>query len=154
MDASDLFKTPAKPVRNVDRMTPTFNAIGLAVADMGTSLSFYRRLGLAIPPGADREPHAEVELPGGFRLMWDTHTLLASFDPDFIPPGTGVKDGPSLAFQCAGPAEVDAVYAELTAAGHTGKKEPWDADWGQRYALVQDPDGYQVDLFAWVKDPG
>jgi uncharacterized glyoxalase superfamily protein PhnB len=26
--------------------------------------------------------------------------------------------------------------------------EPWDADWGQRYAQVKDPDGNSVDLFA------
>ena len=27
-------------------------------------------------------------------------------------------------------------------------REPWDAAWGQRYATVQDPDGYGVDLYA------
>jgi len=132
-------------------MAPTFNAIGLAVADMATSLSFYRRLGLDIPAGADHEPHVEVELPGGVRLMWDTHAALQSFDPDFTP---GVPGGPSLAFLCADPAEVDAVHAALAAAGHKSTKPPWDAPWGQRYAVVQDPDGHSVDLFAWVKTPG
>lgn len=153
MDPSDLFKTRPVPRPTVFRMTPTFNAIGLAVADMATSLAFYRRLGLTFPPGAEQEPHVEVELPGGIRLMWDTLALLASFDPG-VQPREGAKDGPSLAFLCADPAEVDTVYAELTAAGHTGRKAPWDAEWGQRYALVEDPDGYQVDLFAWVKAPG
>jgi catechol 2,3-dioxygenase-like lactoylglutathione lyase family enzyme len=153
LEPSDLFKTLSSRVGSVDRMKPTFNAIGLAVADMATSLSFYRRLGLDIPPGADDEPHAEVELPGGVRLMWDTHAALKSFDPDFtVRPGP--KDGPSLAFLCAQPAEVETVYTELIAAGHTGTREPWDAEWGQRYALVQDPDGYQVDLFAWVTSSG
>jgi uncharacterized glyoxalase superfamily protein PhnB len=33
-------------------------------------------------------------------------------------------------------------------AGFKGKKEPWDAFWGQRYACALDPDGYQIDLFA------
>ena len=37
---------------------------------------------------------------------------------------------------------------ELVEAGYTGEKEPWDAFWGQRYAIVQDPDGNGVDLFA------
>jgi hypothetical protein len=35
----------------------------------------------------------------------------------------------------------------LAALGH-GRKEPWDAFLGQRYAVVSDPDGNHVDLFA------
>ena len=26
--------------------------------------------------------------------------------------------------------------------------KPWDAFWGQRYAVLHDPDGHQVDLYA------
>jgi catechol 2,3-dioxygenase-like lactoylglutathione lyase family enzyme len=137
-------------------MAPIFNGIGLAAADMATSLAFYRRLGLDIPPEADHEPHSEVELPGGVRLMWDTHALLASIDPAFNPAGKEdeekKKDGPTLAFLCAGSAEVDTVHADLVAAGYRSVRPPWDAEWGQRYAVVHDPDGYQVDLFAWLKD--
>ena len=33
-------------------------------------------------------------------------------------------------------------------AGYEGHKEPWDAFWGHRYAIVHDPDGNGVDLFA------
>jgi uncharacterized glyoxalase superfamily protein PhnB len=29
--------------------------------------------------------------------------------------------------------------------------EPWDAFWGQRYAVVHDPDGNGVDLFCPLK---
>ena len=53
-----------------------------------------------------------------------------------------------LAFKCGSPAEVDEVYARITAAGYKGRKAPWDAFWGQRYAVVEDPDGNGVDLFA------
>ena len=70
----------------------------------------------------------------------------AAIDPDWTPPQGGTPTG--LAFVCDGPAEVDALYAELTAAGYAGEKPPWDAFWGQRYAVVQDPDGHGVDLFA------
>jgi catechol 2,3-dioxygenase-like lactoylglutathione lyase family enzyme len=131
-------------------MAPTLNGIGLAVADMATSLTFYRRLGLEFPAGAENEPHVEAGLPGGIRLMLDTHALLASFDPDHSSGGP-VKDGASLAFLCADSAEVDSQHADLVAAGRTSVKEPWDAPWGQRYAILRDPDGYQVELFAWLK---
>lgn len=33
-------------------------------------------------------------------------------------------------------------------AGYRGHKEPWDAFWGQRYAIVNDPDGNHISLFA------
>ncbi len=63
MEASELFKTPRAGVRSVGGMTATFNAIGLAVADMATSLAFYRRLGLDIPAEAEQQPHAEASCP-------------------------------------------------------------------------------------------
>jgi uncharacterized glyoxalase superfamily protein PhnB len=131
-------------------MAPTFNAIGLAAADMATTLAFYRRLGLDIPAEADTEPHVEAVLPGGIRLMWDDLETLKSLDPGMTPP-TGA--GASLAFLCADAAEVDSVYAELVRAGSVSRRDPWDAEWGQRYAVLQDPDGNSVDLFAWVKTP-
>ncbi|MFK4221997.1 VOC family protein [Streptomyces sp. NPDC019890] len=127
-------------------MTPRLDAIGLVVADMATSLAFYRRLGLDIPADADTAPHAEATLPSGLRVLWDTEETIRSFDPEWARPTGGERVG--LAFLCDSPAEVDSVYAELTGAGYKGHLEPWDADWGQRYALVLDPDGCAVSLFA------
>ncbi len=147
IDASDLFKTAGKDPRTVGGMAPTFNAIGIAVTDMAASLAFYRPLGLDFPAGSDQEPHAETQVAGGIRLMWDTHASLQSHDPDYRP----AEPGGGWAFLCADPAEVDSVHAELVAAKNPSVKAPWDAPWGQRYAQVQDPDGNAVDLFAWVK---
>jgi len=113
---------------------------------MAASLAFYRRLGLDIPAEADTEPHVEVALPGGLRLAFDTVDTIRSFDPDWQPPTGGSRT--SLAFRCADTAEVDHWYAELTGAGYHGHLDPWDAFWGQRYAVVHDPDGIGVDLFA------
>jgi catechol 2,3-dioxygenase-like lactoylglutathione lyase family enzyme len=123
--------------------------IGIVVQDMATSLAFYRRLGLDIPADVDSQPHVETTLPGGLRLAWDTVETVRSFDPSWTPPSGGARIG--LAFLCDAPADVadvDKTYAELTAAGYEGHKEPWDAFWGQRYALIRDPDGNGVELFA------
>jgi uncharacterized glyoxalase superfamily protein PhnB len=54
----------------------------------------------------------------------------------------------ALAFRLDTPADVDRAYDELVSLGHEGHKAPWDAFWGQRYAVVFDPDGNSVDLFA------
>ncbi|MGY0005373.1 VOC family protein [Micromonospora sp. I033] len=130
-------------------MTPQFDLIGMAVTDMGRTLDFYRRLGLPVPPGAEREPHVEITLDNGVRLAWDTVETIRSFDPDFTP--TTGDPRANLAFRCADPAEVDRWYGELTAAGYHGHRPPWDAFWGQRYAVLHDPDGNGVDLFAPLK---
>ncbi|WP_432934119.1 VOC family protein [Microbispora sp. CA-135349] len=127
-------------------MAPAFDLIGLVVTDMAASLSFYRRLGLDIPSSADTEPHVEVTLPGGLRLAWDTDATVRSFDPSWSPGSGGGRMG--LAFRCDSPEEVDRLYADLTEAGYEGHLKPWDAFWGQRYAVVHDPDGNGVDLFA------
>ncbi|MFE3765781.1 VOC family protein [Streptomyces sp. NPDC059104] len=127
-------------------MTPRLDMIGLVVSDMAASLAFYRRLGLDVPADADSQPHVEAALPGGLRIAWDTEDVVRSFDPSWTPPTGGVRR--ELAFLCDSPAEVDALYAELTGAGHPGHLKPWDAFWGQRYAVVLDPDGCGVSLFA------
>ncbi|MBT2405074.1 MULTISPECIES: VOC family protein [unclassified Streptomyces] len=127
-------------------MTPRLDMIGLVVSDMAASLAFYRRLGLDIPAEADAQPHVEAALPGGLRIAWDTEETVRSFDPSWTRPSGGGRC--ELAFLCDSPAEVDAVYAELTEAGYPGHLKPWDAFWGQRYAVVLDPDGGGVSLFA------
>jgi catechol 2,3-dioxygenase-like lactoylglutathione lyase family enzyme len=126
-------------------MTPRLDAIGLVTSDMAASVAFYRRLGFAFPEGSERQRHAEAPLPGGLRLLLDTEETVRSFHPEYRP-GTG--GGAGLALLCDSPAEVDAVYEELVAAGYRGELKPWDAVWGQRYAVINDPDGNGVDLFA------
>jgi catechol 2,3-dioxygenase-like lactoylglutathione lyase family enzyme len=127
-------------------MAARLDVIGLVVEDMARSLAFYRRLGLEASAEAEREPHVEVGLPGGLRLAFDTEETIRSFDPDWTPPSGGDRMG--LAFLMESPAEVDQVYYKLTSLGYEGYKEPWDAFWGQRYAIILDPDGIGVSLFA------
>jgi catechol 2,3-dioxygenase-like lactoylglutathione lyase family enzyme len=148
--ASDSFKTTPAGAVSVGAMTstptPTLNLIGIVTEDLAASLAFYRRLGFDLPADAEKEPHVEVQLPGGLRLAWDPADVVRSFDPGWTAPQGSPRVG--LAFLCADPAEVDRVYADLTGAGYQGHREPWDAFWGQRYAVVHDPDGNSVELFA------
>lgn len=132
-------------------MTPRLDAISITTADLGASLAFYRRLGLDIPAGAESAPHVEASLPGGMRLLWDTEDVVRSFDPAWAGSAGGERLG--LAFLCDSPAEVDSVYGDLTGAGYEGHLAPWDAVWGQRYAVVLDPDGSAVSLFAPASSP-
>jgi catechol 2,3-dioxygenase-like lactoylglutathione lyase family enzyme len=132
-------------------MAPNLNVVGIVVADMGKSLAFYRRLGLEVPAAEDKSPHVEHVLPGGIKLAWDTVETIHSFDPEWTPPSGGHRVG--LAFECDAPAEVDRLHAELVTAGYESYKAPWDAFWGQRYAVVHDPDGNTVDLYSAIGSP-
>jgi uncharacterized glyoxalase superfamily protein PhnB len=119
--------------------------VGVAVRDMAASLRFYRLLGLDIPSHNDAEGHVEYVTVGGFRIAWDTLDIIKSFDPDWAEP-SGHRM--TLGFKCESAAEVDRLYAQVIQHGYGSHKAPWDAFWGQRYAIVIDPDGNHVDLFA------
>ena len=128
-------------------MTPRLDLIGLVVKDMKKTLDFYRLLGVLIADGAESEGHVEATI-GGMRIAWDTEEIIASFDSSrSFDNGKGRM---GLAFKCDTVAAVDAVYKQVVDAGYASHKEPWDAFWGQRYAVVIDPDGNHIDLFADV----
>jgi len=136
-------RASAAPARYA-RTVPELNAIGIAVSDMGTSIRFYRLLGLDVPETPD-EGHVDTLLPNGVRFMLDSEDVMRSFREDWSRQ-TGNQIG--LALECGSPAKVDEVYARVTGAGFHGEKEPWDAFWGQRYAMLLDPDGVEVSLYA------
>src|ERR671932_342152 len=48
--------------------------------------------------------------------------------------------------------EVDERYAELVAHGGRAHQPPYDAFWGARYAIVDDPDGNPVGLMSPVDE--
>ena len=123
---------------------PVIDAIGIVASDVGASVAFYRRLGLAFPAG---EPDDHVEAPigtTGVRVMLDSEEMIKGLDPTY----EGNPNGRvGLAVRLESPGDVDTLYAELAADGF-GRTEPYDAPWGQRYAQVADPDGQAIDLYA------
>lgn len=127
-------------------MTVRIGVVGVVVDDMARTLAFYRRLGLDLPNDGDAQPHVEAELPGGLRLAFDTADTIRSFDTEWTPPSGGHRV--ALAFACDTVDEVDATYRDLVSEGYEGHLEPWDAVWGMRYAVIHDPDGNSVELFA------
>ncbi len=117
--------------------------IGIVVQDIPRSLAFYRLLGWEIPEVDPEENHVEITLENGLRFAWDKLSMMQSFDPN-----ASIQPHSIGAFLCSSPEEVNSTYARLTAAGYHGHKAPWDAFWGQRYAMIHDPDGHGIDLFA------
>ena len=127
-------------------MAVRLDGFGLVVEDMAETLAFYRLIGLDIPAAADTEGHVEIDLGGGNRLMLDTVEIVRSFDDTWRSPQERGRLG--LAIRAGAPAEVDATYQRVVEAGYQSHRAPWDAFWGQRYAIVVDPNGVLVDLYA------
>ena len=123
---------------------PRLGLVGIATRDMAESLRFYRLVGIDVPEGRESEPHVDVEV-NGVRFGWDTIDVLRDVYGQWEEP---VGHRVELAFACDSAEEVDATYARVLDAGFRGHREPWDAFWGQRYAIVVDPDGNLVSLFA------
>jgi catechol 2,3-dioxygenase-like lactoylglutathione lyase family enzyme len=144
---SDLFTTTRIRRPNVLDMDIHLTSAVFQVfaRDLERSIEFYRLLGLPVP---DPEmPHVAVDLPGGNSLSLDTDETIAGMHPGWAPPSSS-DSRLALALGVGSPAEVDALFEKVTAAGHAGPLPPYDAPWGMRYATVADPDGNWVDLFA------
>jgi uncharacterized glyoxalase superfamily protein PhnB len=121
------------------------NAVGMVTADMKRSLDFYRSFGVPAPEYDPNEDHAQCDLGNGITLMWDTVALVLQLTPEYVH-GSGSSVG--ICFECDSPAAVDEKYRNVIEAGFDYEREPWDAFWGQRYAILKDPDGNAVSLYA------
>ena len=115
------------------------NQFDLVVGNMEASVSFYRLLGLEVHH--DNPDHVQVAVPG-FDLELDSASSVTSWNRGWKR-GMGI-----LGFEIDTRDGVDELYAKLLEAGHTGQQEPYDAPWGRRYAVIEDPDGNAVGLMS------
>lgn len=125
-------------------MTVMLKRVAIYVERMKRSLDFYRELGLAIPEGSDEAHHVDVEQDGivfSFDLVESVKRVIEDWE-------TPVGNRTELAFRLSSREELDEAYRRLTALGHEGRLEPRDTPWGERYAMVMDPDGNVISLVA------
>jgi len=121
------------------------DAIGIVSSNLEKTKDFYKILDLDLKQ-FENSDHYEAVTNSGLRIMVDSEELMKSINPNWK---RGQGSPPmSLCFKQESPESVDEIYAKFKAAGFDCSKAPWDAFWGQRYAVVLDPDKNQVDLFA------
>jgi catechol 2,3-dioxygenase-like lactoylglutathione lyase family enzyme len=135
--------------------TLALNQINIVVRDMRASVDFYRRLGVDMPESAGTdEPapfHVNGEAAGGFQVDFDTPDFAQVWNTGWAG-RTDLGGRVVIGFEVAMRTEVDRLSKELTDAGHTGLQAPFDAFWGARYAVVEDPNGIAVGLMSPI-DP-
>jgi catechol 2,3-dioxygenase-like lactoylglutathione lyase family enzyme len=129
---------------------PILDGFNLVVTDMASSVAFYRRLGLDIP---DTEPdwqlrHRTATSPGGIDLDLDSVEFARQWDQGW----TDRQRMGVLGFKVTSREAVDDIYDDLASAGYNAQQPPYDAFWGARYAIVEDPDGNAVGIMSPV-DP-
>jgi len=141
----------------MNRDRPRLDQINIVSGNFDASIAFYRRLGLDI---AER---------GIWRTASGIHHVTFGGDDTGSPIGLDIdsvafaqrwntgwqgrqdlKGRVVLGFSLPSRSAVDAAYADLTAAGHAGLQMPYDAIWGARYAVVEDPDGIAIGLMSPV----
>ncbi|MEJ0066901.1 MAG: VOC family protein [Caulobacteraceae bacterium] len=130
-----------------------FSHINLVANDMAASLAFYRRLGLDIPADGVWEvkghAHHARASPRARRTSISTGRRLAhAYNAGFAAERGRVMIGVELESREA----VDALWDALLEESVQGLQPPFDAFWGARYAIVEDPDGNPVGL-ASPSDP-
>ena len=134
---------------------PILNQVNVVAGNLQASMDFYARLGISFEnPPKDKAGglyHANGDNEGGMDFDLDSPAFAQVWNkgwvgrPDLV--GRIV-----LGFRLGSREAVDQSYAELTGAGHRGLQPPYDAFWGARYAVVEDPNGVAVGLMSPI-DP-
>lgn len=119
-------------------MIESISAITLATHDMRRAVQFYRSLKFEIAHGDENASFTSFRAGSGFlnliaqpaekRWSWWGRTIF------------NVSD-------------VDALYQTALAAGHKPSTQPRDAEWGERYFHLTDPDGHELSFARPLQHP-
>jgi catechol 2,3-dioxygenase-like lactoylglutathione lyase family enzyme len=114
-------------------MITGISAATLATHDMRRAVVFYRLIGLPLLYGGEDASFTSFRAGDNYlnliaqpaERQWTWWGRLIFYDPD-----------------------VDGLHARLLAAGHRPQAPPRDAEWGERFFHIADPDGHELS-FAW-----
>ncbi|CAM3703328.1 VOC family protein [Erysipelothrix urinaevulpis] len=117
--------------------------IGIIVENMEASLQFYKTLGFEVSDVA-MENYVEL-VSENIRISLNTKEMISGVY-GFEPQLTGERI--ELAFLCDSTDELELKVKAIKDSGYKVFKEPWNAVWGQYYAIVLDADGNYISLFC------
>lgn len=119
-------------------MITALSAITLATHDMAAAVRFYRAAGFAMLYGGEAAGFTSFRAGEGFlnliaqpaETRWSWWGRAIFYDDD-----------------------VDALYDRLVAAGYRPQAAPRDAEWGERFFHVTDPDGHEISFAHPLNKP-
>ena len=121
-------------------MIESISAVTLATHDMSRAVRFYRALGFEIVHGG-----AEVSAFTSFRAGTGYINLIAQ------PLDKSWSWWGRVIFYHS---DVDALYATAIAAGYRPDTTPRDAEWGERFFHLTDPDGHELSFASPLSTSG
>lgn len=107
----------------------SIDAVTLATHDMARAVEFYESLGLVRRHGGPRAEFTSFHVGPGYL------NLIAQ------PPDVVWRWWGRLIFHVS---DVDAVYRRAIDLGLSPETAPRDAEWGERYFHLADPDGHEL----------
>ncbi len=110
-------------------MIESISAVTLVTRDMRRAVRFYETLGFRLKHGGPEATFTSFQAGAGFLNL-----ITGS-------PGQGLAWWGRVIFYVA---DVDALYDQALAAGLGPEAAPRDAEWGERYFHITDPDGHEV----------
>ena len=138
---------------------PILDQINIVSGNLEASIAFYRRLGVEIPEQrvwrTDTGPHHASVNAQNAKDAIDLDLDSCAFAAVWNSGWSGRRDLGGrivVGFKLASRNAVDETYADLTGHGYYGLQSPYDAFWGSRYAVVEDPDGVAVGLMSPPED--
>ena len=114
-------------------MIECISAVTLATHDMASAVRFYRMLGFDVIYGGENAAFTS------FRAGTSYLNLITQ------PAEKTWRWWGRVIFYHA---DVDGLHARLVASGYRPETAPRDAEWGERFFHVTDPDGHELS-FAW-----
>ncbi|SEE36390.1 Uncharacterized conserved protein PhnB, glyoxalase superfamily [Rhizobiales bacterium GAS191] len=113
----------------MEGMIEGISAVTLATHDMSRAVRFYRLLGFEIAHGGERSAFTSLRAGSSFV------NLVAQ------PAARNWTWWGRVIFYHS---DVDALHANVVAAGYRPDTAPRDAEWGERFFHLTDPDGHEL----------
>lgn len=117
--------------------------VNFVVADLERSRGFYQRLGFTFRSRSRQgveTAEAWVSIDAGVTIVLHSPKFTSWWDPSTPGPAAG---GSQIDLEVDSSDLLEAVVGELRGSGATIAKQPVDMSWGQRFAIVIDPDRTQ-----------
>lgn len=111
------------------------------VSDLDRSVSFYEAIGLTPEERSSRR--AEFPTEGGTLVLEEEYDEETLAEYGLEKPGSNRGTGTILVLRVD---SVDESFERAKAAGATVLRPPQKEEWGEKLCLVEDPDGYVVEL--------
>ena len=107
----------------------SISAITLATHDMSSAVAFYRQLGFELVYGSQQDSFSSLRSGDCF-----VNLILQPESRQWCWWGRVI-------FHVS---DVDEVHAKAISAGYFPEGPPRDAEWGERYFHITDPDGHEL----------